>query len=98
MVLIQSFTSWILLNPSIIGSFGPLTDSETLSYQVFIQSNSYCMEVRTWDVSNGLVEELESTVSGNSDEGSEEKDSESVRDQISGAHHCEISTDGSGCD
>ena len=49
-------------------------------------------------MSDGFVEELESRISSDGYERGEEEDSESVRDQISGAHHGEIGTDGSGWD
>lgn len=95
MVLIQSLTSWILLKLAIMASFGPLTDSGTLSYQVFFKLNCYSVEVWSRNVPDSFVEELESGVGGDHAERDKSKDSDPVGDKISWSHHDEITTDGS---
>lgn len=92
-VLIQSFTSWILFQFSIISWLGPLTDSGTLFYQVFFYIKKYSMEVWTWYVSDGFIEEVESRISSDHDQWYECENSDSVRDKISGSQKNQISTD-----
>lgn len=54
------------------------------------------MEMWPWDVSDGLVEEVETWVGSAHSEWDKDEDSDSVGDEIPRSQQCQVSTDGSG--
>jgi hypothetical protein len=86
MVLIQSFTSWILWKFSIIESFGPLTDSGTLLSHTWFQTNNYGIMTWAWNVSNSFIKELKSRIGCDHKHWNECENTDSVRNNVSWTH------------